>query len=106
MLQVVINLLTLRALSTPIEVYAGLVCVWLMLLVAGFTSVLSRPWSLTAKMLWCLLLTVLPVVGMTVYCLFSLTLADYSFLKMLGLSRKQTSYLTAKRPDRPLKRQS
>lgn len=107
MLQVIINLLTLKALSSPFEVYAGLALVWLLMLCAGLASVLSRPWSLWVRIVWCLVLLLLPVAGMTLYCLVSLIVADYTFLKVLGFSRKQQAgYLSAKPLDRSSKSQS
>jgi Kef-type K+ transport system membrane component KefB len=105
MLQVIINLLTLKALSSPLEVYAGLGLVWLLMLAAGMASVMSRPWRLWKRMFWCVILVVLPVIGMTLYCLLSLTLADYSFLKVLGLNRKQAVRLAKKPSDRRVKSQ-
>ncbi len=98
MLQVIINLVTLNALNSALEVYAGLGVVWLLMLVAGCASVLSRPWHPVGKMAWCLVLIALPVAGMTLYCLVSLFLADYAFLKVLGLGRKHGGYMSAERP--------
>ena len=89
MLEVILNLLKLRALSTSAEVYVGLFAVWLLMLAAGAGSVLSRPWSPVFKIMWLLVLLFLPVVGMGVYCLFSFLVADYSFLKVFGLGQKQ-----------------
>lgn len=96
MLQVIINLLTLKALSTSAEVYAGLAAVWLLMLAAGIASVISRTWSPALKFFWCLILLVLPVAGMTVYCLWCLFIADYSFLKVLGLSRTHREQVAPK----------
>ncbi len=96
MLQVIINLLTLKALSTSAEVYAGLAAVWLLMLAAGIASVLSRTWSPALKFFWCLVLVALPVAGMAVYCLCCLFVADYSFLKVLGLSRTHREQLAPK----------
>ena len=108
MLQVIINLLTLNALNSALEVYAGLGAAWLLMLVAGCASVLSRPWHPAGKTAWCLVLIALPVAGLTLYCLVSLFLADYAFLKVLGLGRKHGGYTSAerspgKRLDRPVK---
>ena len=105
MLQVIINLLTLKALSSPLEVYAGLAAVWLLMLFAGMASVYSRPWRLWKRMLWCVILTLLPVIGMALYCLLSLSHVDYSFLKVLGLNRKQAGRLATKPSDRRVKSQ-
>ncbi len=106
MLQILFNLLSLKALSTPIEVYLGLVVVWVMLLVAGVGSVLSHRWSAWKKIAWCLLLVAVPVVGMTFYCFLSLCWADYSFLKLLGLGRQGSGQLSAKPIASSGKRQS
>ena len=103
MLQVIINLLTLRALSTSAEVYLGLAAVWLLMLGAGIASVFSRAWPSWSKLVWCAVLVGMPVVGMALYCLWSLAIADYSFLKVLGFSRKHTDQLAPKSPVRRAK---
>ncbi len=103
MLQVLTNLLTLKALSTPVEVYAGLALVWLLMLAAGLASVAGRSWPLMLKLFWFAVLIFLPVAGMALYCLCCLCLADYSFLRVLGLGRSHTRRLIAKRPERRVK---
>ena len=97
MSQVIINLLTLKALSTCAEVYVGLAFVWLLMLGAGLGSVISRHWPLWLTLLWSLVLICLPVVGLLLYCGLSLLIADYSAFKMLGLGRKHGDYYAASR---------
>jgi hypothetical protein len=93
MLQVLINLLTLNALNTPPEVYAGLVAAWLLLVVAGIASVISQPFSRIGKIAWIILVLALPVMGMVIYCVRCLLGADYAFLKMFGLHRQTSAHL-------------
>jgi|GEM_PF-1701898 len=99
MLHVIINLLTLKALSTPVEIYAGLGFVWLLMLTAGLASVVSRNSSGWLKVLWFILLIGLPVAGMMLYCLYCLWAADYDFLKVFGLGGRR-------RPDKGLPKRS
>jgi len=106
MLQVIINLLTLRALSTSAEAYVGVLAVWLLMLGAGFSSVFSRNWPVWLKLLWVLLLVGVPIVGMFFYCLLSLILADYSFLKLLGLNRKSSGEMMSKQSIKRAEKQS
>ena len=96
MSQVIINLLTLKALSTCAEVYVGLAFVWLLMLGAGLGSVFSRRWPMWLTILWSLVLIAVPVGGMFLYCCLSLLLADYSALKMLGLGRKHNDLAVPK----------
>ena len=103
MLDIFINLLTLKALSTSAEVYVGLLVVWILMLAAGIASVWSRLWPARDKAVWCIALVCLPVVAMTTYCLWSLVIADYSFLKVLGFSRKNTDQVKARPIIRPVK---
>ena len=102
MTQVLINLLKLKALSTSAEVYLGLFAVWVLMLLAGLGSVFSRRRSGFFTVFWTIVLVCLPVVGMFLYCVASLFLADYSSLKVLGLGRKQGDLLVARdAPRRP-----
>ena len=70
----------------------GLVIVWVTLVVAGVMSVLSRHWGWGTKIAWILVIMV-PVIGLSAYCILSLIIADYSFLKMFGLGARKSTYL-------------
>lgn len=65
-------------------VYWGLALVWLIVLIAGISSIVTRPIGVAAKVVWILLVTGVPLVGMTFYCIYSLFRADYSFLSQFG----------------------
>ena len=65
-------------------VYAGLAVVWLIILIAGISSIVTRPMGVVGKVAWILLIVAVPLVGMAVYCLYSLFRADYTFLQQLG----------------------
>ena len=65
-------------------VYGALLVVWLIILIAGICSIVTRPMGIAGKLVWILLVVGLPLVGMVFYCLYSLFKADYSFLQQLG----------------------
>ncbi len=99
MLQVLINFVTFHALNTPPEVYVGLAIAWLLLLIAGFASVINRSSSMVAKVLWLLVIVGLPIIGLLVYCFWCVVSADFAFLKMFGLHR-QTAVQLRSAPSR------
>ncbi|MBL9114511.1 MAG: hypothetical protein JNJ83_05850 [Verrucomicrobiaceae bacterium] len=92
MLQVLFNFLSTRALNSSPEAYLGLGIVWATLLVAGIMSILSRHWGWGVKVAW-LIAIMVPIAGLAAYCVFSLFIADYSFLKMFGVGTRKSTYL-------------
>lgn len=80
-------------------VYAGLAVVWLIVLFAAICSIVTRPMGTVAKVAWIVLVVGLPLVGMTLYCLYSLVRADYTFLQQFGLF---PSPKPAQRPPKPV----
>jgi energy-coupling factor transporter transmembrane protein EcfT len=62
-----------------------LAMVWLVLLVAGVWSILSRPISIVSKFAWIVFIFCLPVIGLTVYVFNCLLNADWELLKQMGL---------------------
>ncbi len=67
--------------------------IWLMLLAAGLWSVLSQSHGLVWKILWCTALIVLPWIGMFLYSFRCVVVADFAFLKPLGLKASKASRL-------------
>jgi len=83
MLQVVIRFLTFDVVSEHPAVYWGLAAVWLILLIAAFSSVRSLEISAGAKVAWFLLILGVPLFGLGIYALRCLAKGDWSFLKPL-----------------------
>ena len=79
------NFLTMDVQTSIGLVYVSLVVVWLIILIAGISSIVTRPMGTAGKLVWILLIVGLPLVGMAVYCLYSLFKADYSFLQQFGV---------------------
>lgn len=63
------------------EVYWALGVIYLFLIIATMLSIQKNIRNLATKLAWMLLITVVPVIGIAVYCIRCLALADFSFLK-------------------------
>lgn len=83
MLQVVIRFFTLDVITEHPVVYIGLGVVWVALLLSSLLSILSYRISGLAKTLWFLLVLLLPILGLALYALRCLFVADWYFLKPL-----------------------
>jgi len=83
MSEVIIRFLTLEAITVHPMVYAGLGAVWLIVLVATFLSIFSQPISGGWKVLWLVVVLILPILGVACYALRCLVRGDWSFLKPL-----------------------
>lgn len=81
MLQIVFRFLTFNVVSEHWAVYWGLLAVWIILLVAAFSSIRSLEISLGAKIGWILVTLFIPIAGLGIYALRCLISADWSFLK-------------------------
>ncbi len=81
MLQVFIRFLTLNVVSEHPMVYTGLAAVWLLLLLAAFSSLRILEVPVGAKIAWTLLILCVPLVGLGIYALRCLVKADWGFLK-------------------------
>lgn len=94
-MRVVINrFLTLSAQNVSEEVLWALGLVYLILVLVTLGSILCLKVNAAAKVAWAVLVVGLPVVGMALYCLRCLAVADYSFLGQFGIklgSRKSLS---------------
>jgi hypothetical protein len=85
MSDVLTRFFALEALNVIPEVYVALAGIWLWILIVNFFSIAGQqipPW---AKLIWVLVVTLLPILGVFLYCLFCLLRADYSYLHQLGL---------------------
>jgi len=51
--------------------------VWVLLLVAVLWSIASQPFTREAKLFWAAIIIFLPMVGLTIYCLYCLPKADW-----------------------------
>lgn len=83
MLQIVIRFLTFDVISEHWAVYWGLLAVWLMLLIAAFSSIRTLEIAGSAKVLWILFILLVPIFGLGIYALRCLFMGDWEFLKPL-----------------------
>ena len=81
MIQVLIRFLTFNVVSDHPAVYWALAVVWLLLLLAAFSSIRSLPVSFGAKVGWFLVIILLPLVGLAAYAFRCLIRGNWSFLK-------------------------
>jgi hypothetical protein len=88
MLQVVIRFLTFDVVSEHPAVFWGLAAVWLLLLVAAFSSLRSLEISLGAKVAWFSLILCVPLVGLGIYALRCLLKGNWSFFNPMIASSK------------------
>jgi hypothetical protein len=83
MIQTVIRFLSFNVMSTHPGVYWGLLLVWIILLVAAFSSVRSREMRASAKVVWMVIIFLVPLAGLACYAFWCLLRGDWSFLKPL-----------------------
>lgn len=83
MLTVILRFLTFNVVSEHWAVYWGLLAVWIILLIAAFSSVRSLEISGIAKALWILFILLVPLFGLVIYALRCLVKGDWAFLKPL-----------------------
>jgi hypothetical protein len=81
MLQVVIRFLTLDVVSEHPAIYWGLGSVWLLLLLAAFSSLRRLDVPTKAKVLWFLFILGVPLAGLGCYAVRCLIKGDWGFLK-------------------------
>lgn len=81
MIQVLIRFLTFNVVSDHPAVYWALAAVWFLLLLAALSSIRSLPVSFGAKVVWFLIIVVLPLVGLAAYAFRCLIRGNWSFLK-------------------------
>ena len=100
MIQAIIKLLLLSPETVSEEVYWALAGIYLMLWVAAVTSILSKGLSPMGKVVWLMLITFLPALGIALHCLACILTADYRFLKQFGLgaSKVASSLQKSNRP--------
>lgn len=77
----IVRFLTFQVVTVHPIAYWGLGIVWLLLLMAAFTSVRSLAIGTFAKVLWFFFILLAPLIGLTFYTLRCLFLGDWSFLK-------------------------
>ena len=81
---VIFNFLSLRAENVSTEVWVGLAVVYAILVGLTLSSIWAGTWSKSASWLWTILVLILPLIGIFVYSLASLSRCDFSFLKQFG----------------------
>lgn len=69
--------------------------VWLILLIATFSSLKSLKISIMAKIIWFTIVLALPIVGLALYCLWCILRSDWSFLKPMVAAKNTISKGTA-----------
>jgi hypothetical protein len=84
----ILRFATLNAENVIPYVYIGMAVVWIIMVATAFFSLRAQPIGAGAKMVWALLIVLLPIVGMTLYCLRCLLRADYPLLEQLGFFGK------------------
>lgn len=81
----IMRFLAINPLNDHPMIYWGMIVVWLVLVLNCFFSIRSLRIGLGQRWAWFLLVLCVPVVGMLIYLVRCLLVADYSFLKfMLG----------------------
>ncbi len=102
MIQAIIKLLLLSPETVSEEVYWALTGIYLMFWAATVISILSTGLSPLGKVVWLMLITLLPVLGIALHCLACLYRADYQFLKQfgVGVSKKASTVRNSDRPHR------
>lgn len=84
-MQIFRNFLTFK-MASLIDVHLFLLlAVWILLIVAGVWSVVSRPMRRLSKVAWIIVIFCLPVLGLTVYVFTCLLNADWELLRQMGL---------------------
>lgn len=83
MVEVVIRFFKLEVMSTHPMIYWGVGGVWLILLVAGFFSISSYSIPWWRKLLWALFILAFPILGLAIYAIRCLILADWSLLELI-----------------------
>ena len=102
MIQAIIKLLLLSPETVSEEVYWALVGIYLMLWIATVTSIFSVGLSSMGKLVWLMLVTLLPVLGIALHCFSCLYKADFQFLKQFGIvaSKGTSTTQNSRRPHR------
>ncbi len=83
---VIIRFFTFDALNVIPEVYYALLIIGAFLIIISWFSIFSQKISLPAKLIWLAIVTLIPIAGMVVYCVYCLFIADYAYLKRFGLA--------------------
>jgi hypothetical protein len=96
MLDVIIRFMTFDVVSTHPLIYWAIAGVWVLLLVASFLSLNSLEIESAAKILWGLLILLLPLVGIFFYALRCLVKGDWTFLKPLVPQNRQQGKILPK----------
>ena len=90
---------TLNAQNVIPYVYVAISVVWLVMLATAVTSLRQQQISRGAKVVWLLLIVLLPVLGLGLYCLRCLIRAEYPLLQQLGVfNNSRTMNELAKNP--------
>jgi hypothetical protein len=84
MLTTLIKFLLFAPENVSKEVYWALAAIYLFLLIATILSIKKTTRPTISKLAWILLATVIPVIGIAIYCIRCLALADFHFLKQFS----------------------
>lgn len=82
------NFLTFNLITVSDENLWMLGAVWLVLIATGIWSVLSCPAHFVKKILWCVGIICLPIVGLSLYSLTCLLTAEWEILRQMGFLSK------------------
>ncbi len=105
MIQAIIKLLLLSPETVSEEVLWALAGIYLMFWLAAVISIFSLALSPMGKVVWLMLVTLMPVLGIALHCFACIYRADYQFLKQFGIgASKSTS--TAQKSRRPHRKTS
>lgn len=88
---VIHRFLTLDAKNIIPEVYFGLGCIYLVLVIATISSVRSQDIYMSRKILWVSFILLIPIAGMATYSLSCIFTADHNFLRSIGLFRSHNA---------------
>jgi len=89
MLTALIKFFTFAPDNVTKEVYWALAGIYLLLFIATLLSIKKTTPSLAAKLAWMMLVTILPVLGIAIYCIRCLAAADFHFLKQFNPAPQQ-----------------
>lgn len=97
MTDVLIRFFGIKPLNDHPMIYAGMLVVWLTLVINCLFSIQSLRVTLFMRWLWFALVVLVPILGMLVYLVRCLLVADYSFIKfVVGPPRKAKAALAGK----------
>jgi len=77
------------------EVWWAVGIIWALLLAFALASIWGQSFGSAARIFWTLLVTLIPVAGLLLYCIFCLLKVDYHFLERFVFFQRRQPMITA-----------